>query len=81
MVETRDLGHGRRERDVRHRPDIGSAEDHQQVDRRGPWPDPRQGLEFAGHGNVIERGQSIEVEAAVVDGRWPARDRSAPSAG
>ena len=60
---------GLRERDVADRPDIGPPEDHQQVDRRGPRPDPGHRLERVLDVGVVEVAEPVEVERPGLDRR------------
>ena len=63
------LRHGGREGGVTGRPDIRAPEDHQQVDRRGPAADARDGLEGLLDAVIVECLQPVEVEGAIGDAR------------
>src|SRR6478735_146805 len=67
MVETLDLRDGGLECHVARRPDIGASEDHQQVDRLGPRPDARDGLQRLVDGVVVESGKRVEIERSGLD--------------
>ena len=62
VAEALDLGDGCLEGHVAGRPDVGSPEDHQQVDRRGPRADARDRLERLVDGVIVESGQRVEIE-------------------
>ena len=62
-------------------PDVGAAEDHQQVDRRRPAPDARDRLEDRWRALVVERMRDRPGRACRRRARSPAHGRSAPSGG
>jgi len=62
VTESLDLGDGRLEGHVAGRPDVGPPEDHQQVDRRRPRPDARDGLERVVDGVIVKAWERVEIE-------------------
>ena len=87
LVGARTAGQGERfpdgglQRQVADRPDIRPAEHHQQVDRRGPRTDARQGLERTLDLRVVLSGQPIQVQRCRRPRRSQGRGRSVPSGG
>ena len=66
-AETLDLADRCGQGDVADRPHVGPPQDHQQVDRRGPRPDPGDGLERRMDRQFVESLERVEVERAGLD--------------